>query len=87
MNLPRLGGGAHRDVSGRERATAGVEPAFKISCRCNGTPKQPPRSCTCDWVWGACCGSSTSSADGSSETSYGCGVTCEGVRDRLKSAS
>lgn len=84
MNLPRLHGGVRREADGSDRRTAGVEPAFKVSCHCDGGGKQPVRSCTCEWLWGSCCGSSTSNADGSWEASHGCGVTCDSVRDHMR---
>lgn len=70
MKLPRLAGGVNRVPAGGDFATAGVKPAFEISCQCTGRGRS--LSCTCSWRSGGCSGSSTSRADGSWEAHHGC---------------
>lgn len=72
MKLPRLASGFTRVVAVGDSATTGVQPAFNISCHCNGPAKDLNWSCECNWWGGGCWGSSISYVDGSWESHYGC---------------
>ena len=66
------GGSAYSAASGPP-APAGVQPAMRVSCHCNGPDRDINWSCICRWwVSPTCGGYAESYADGTTESDHWC---------------